>query len=105
MRVLLSLCALIAACACSTSPTGPTRDVDMASQLSWGVMSTSSSCAASPAPSPQPEFSTARITNQPDGSLVASWPHVLNGRDVTLYARFVRENGTWAMCDWDTADI
>ena len=105
MRVLISVCALVVACACSTSPTGPTRDVDMASQLSWGVMSTSSSCAASPAPSPQPEFSTARITNQPDGSLVASWPHVLNGRDVTLYARFVRENGTWAMCDWDTADI
>lgn len=42
---------------------------------------------------------------QPDGSVVASWPYVANGRSVMLYARFVRENGTWAMCSWDTADV
>ena len=104
MRVLICVCALLAASACS-SPTGPTREVDFASQLSWGVLSTSSSCAAATAPSPQPSFSSARIQQQADGSVIASWPHVLNGRDVTLYARFVRENGSWAMCSWDTADI
>jgi hypothetical protein len=50
-------------------------------------------------------MSTARIQQQPDGSMMASWPYVLAGRDVTLYARFVRENGAWAMCSWDTADV
>jgi hypothetical protein len=77
----------------------------MASQLSWRVMSTSSACEATSPPSPQPEFSTARISQQSDGSVMASWPHVQNGRDVMLYAVFVRENGGWAMCSWDTADI
>lgn len=104
MRVLISVCALVAAWACA-SPTGPTRDVDMAGRLSWRVLSTSASCSPAPAPSLQPEFSAARIRNETDGSVTASWPYVLNGRDVTLYARFVRENGTWAMCSWDTADI
>lgn len=102
MRVFTCVCALIAACACA-SPTGPTREVDLASQLSWRVFATS--CGLSTAPSPQPEFSTAKITQQSDGSVTASWPYVLNGRDVTLYARFVRENGAWAMCSWDTADV
>ena len=37
--------------------------------------------------------------------MIAAWPYVLDGRDVTLYARFVRENGSWAMCSWDTADV
>jgi hypothetical protein len=50
-------------------------------------------------------MSTARIQQQSDGSMMASWPYVLNGRDVTLYARFVRENGAWAMCSWDTVDV
>ena len=104
MRVSICVCALIAAAACS-SPTGPTRDVDMASQLSWRVMSTSPSCDATTTPSPQPELSTARISQQSDGSVMAAWPHVQNGRDVMLYAVFVRENGAWAMCSWDTADV
>lgn len=109
MRVLLSVCVLVATYACS-SPTAPTtsREVDaasVASQLSWSVLSTSSSCAAVAAPSPQPAFSTARMHQDSDGSMIAAWPYVLNGRDVTLYARFVRENGSWAMCNWDTADV
>lgn len=104
MRLLISVWVFVAACACA-SPTEPTREVDLASQLSWRVLSTSSSCGAATAPSPQPAFSTARIRSEPDGSVTASWPYVVNGRDVTLYARFVRENGTWAMCSWDTADI
>jgi hypothetical protein len=105
VRLLLSVCALIAACACS-SPTGPTgliREVDMATQLSWRVVAVS--CGLNDTPSPQPDFNTARILNESDGSIVASWPYVVNGRDVTLYARFVRENGSWALCSWDTADV
>ena len=109
MRLFLSVCVLVGASACS-SPTAPTvsRDVDAAgeaSHLSWGVLSTSSSCAGIAAPSPRPEISAARIQQQPDGSMIAAWPYVQNGRDVTLYARFVRENGAWAMCEWDTADV
>jgi hypothetical protein len=104
VRLLTSVCALAAACACSSSPTAPTRNVDLATQLSWRVLSTSSSCAATALPWPQPEFSAAAIRQQPDGAVVASWPYVVNGRQMTLHTRFVRENGTWAMCSWDTAD-
>ena len=56
-------------------------------------------------PPAQPEFSTATITSQSDGSVVASWPYVVNDREATLYARFVRENGGYAMCSWDVADV
>lgn len=104
MRVLIGVCALIAVGGCS-SPTGPTREVDMASQLSWRVLAISPSCESAPAPSPLPQFSNARIQTASDGSLIASWPHVLDGREVLLYARFIRENGAWAMCSWDTADV
>jgi hypothetical protein len=103
VRVLVSACALVAAIACSDSPTAPTREVDLASQLSWRVLATS--CGVSAAPSPQPEFSAARLTTQPDGSLTASWPYVQNGREMILHARLIRENGAWAVCSWDTADV
>ena len=43
--------------------------------------------------------------SQPDGAVIASWPYDANGRNQTLYARFIRENGSWAMCSWDIADI
>jgi hypothetical protein len=56
-------------------------------------------------PSPQPQFSAARISPQSDGSVTASWPYEHNGRTVTLYANFIRENGEWAMCSWDTVDV
>ena len=56
-------------------------------------------------PPAQPEFSTATITSQSDGSVIASWPYQMNNRPATLYARFVRENGGYAMCSWDVADI
>jgi hypothetical protein len=103
VRVLLCVFALVAAIACSDSPTAPSRSGSVAGQLRWDVVSTS--CAPMTAPSPQPEFSTATIIMQPNGSAIASWPYSLNGRSVTLYAHFVRENGGWAMCSWDTADI
>lgn len=102
MRLLPSVSALIAACACS-SPTAPTRAVDLASQLSWRVLATS--CGLTAAPSPPPELGAARIQQEADGSVTASWPYLRDGREVRLYARFIRENGTWAMCSWDTADV
>ena len=111
MRILSCVFALVATIACSdslspTSPssTSPSR-ASAATALRWDVMSTSASCAPASLPSPQPAFSTAVMTNQPDGSVTASWPYQLNGREVTLYAHFVRENGSWAMCSWDTADV
>lgn len=102
MRLLFPVCALTATFACA-SPTGPTGDVDMASQLNWRLLAVS--CGLNAVPSPRPDFGTATITTAADGSLVASWPYVVNGRNVMLFARFVRENGAWAMCSWDTADV
>jgi len=55
-------------------------------------------------PSPPPDFSRASIREQPDGSVIASWLWMTNGREGTLYARFIRENGGWAMCSWDVVD-
>lgn len=103
MRVFICVFTLVAAIACSDSPTAPSRSGAVAGQLRWDVVSTS--CAPVTAPSPQPDFNTASITMQPNGSVTASWPYTENGRSVTLYAHFVRENGAWAMCSWDTADV
>ena len=103
MRIVICVFALVASLACSESPTSPSQSPAVAGQLRWDAVSTS--CAPATAPAPQPEFSTASIKMEPDGSLTASWPYQQNGREVTLYAHFVRENGAWAMCSWDTADI
>lgn len=107
MRIVLGVFALVAAIACSDnslSPASPSP-ASAATDLRWNVMSTSPGCGALTPPSPQPLFSAASLTNEPDGSLTASWPYQVNGREVLLYARFVRENGSWAMCSWDTADV
>lgn len=103
MRILFCVFALVTAIACSESPTAPSRAPAVNSQLRWDVISTT--CAPVSAPSPQPEISSATVVTQPDGSVMASWPYTLNGRSVMLYARFVQENGTYAMCSWDTADV
>lgn len=103
MRVLISVFVLVAGIACSSSPTAPSQSSGAAVALRWDVVSTS--CAPVSAPSPQPDMSNATITTQADGSMLASWPYEQNGRTVMLYATFVRENGTWAMCSWDTADV
>lgn len=108
MRILLCVLALAAAIACSDSlsPSSPSPSrASAAADLRWDVMSTSATCTAVTLPSPQPSFGAASITHEPDGSVTASWPYQANGRDVLLYARFVRENGSWAMCSWDTADV
>lgn len=52
-------------------------------------------------PPSQPAFADAKIVTQNDTNVVASWPY----QSGTLYARFVRENGAWALCSWDIADV
>jgi hypothetical protein len=94
---------LLFAIGCSQSPTAPTAAPPIAAQLQWSV--TSASCAPVSQPPSQPEFSAATIVQEPDGSVIASWPYLRNDRSATLYARFVKENGGWAMCSWDFADV
>ena len=94
---------LLFAIGCSQSPTAPTSAPSIAAQLRWNI--TSASCAPVTMPPAQPEFSTATITSENDGSVTASWPIMQNNRTAMLYARFVRENGGYAMCSWDVADI
>jgi hypothetical protein len=102
-RTLIGL-VLSIAIGCSQSPTAPTSSsAAIADQLRWNVMS--ASCGPITPPASQPAFADARIIEEPDGSVTASWPQVVNNRSVTLYAHFVRENGGWAMCSWDTADV
>jgi hypothetical protein len=94
---------LLFAIGCSESPTAPTSAAPVAGQLRWNVVA--ASCAPNTPPSPAPDFSRATIVEQPDGSVMATWQHVVNNREGILYARFVRENGGWAMCSWDVADV
>jgi hypothetical protein len=94
---------LLTVIGCSESPTAPTSAPSIAAQLRWNV--TSASCAPVSQPPTQPDFSTARISEDGSGRVTASWPYMMNNRSATLYAHFVRENGGWAMCSWDVADI
>jgi hypothetical protein len=52
-------------------------------------------------PPAQPAFADAKIVSQSDSEVRAAWPY----ESRTLYARFVRENGAWALCSWDVADV
>jgi hypothetical protein len=56
-------------------------------------------------PPSQPPFSSATLTQQADGSIIASWPIESATRKATLYARFVKEGNVWALCTWDIADV
>ena len=94
---------LLFALGCSQSPTSPTSASPIAAQLNWNVVS--AACAPVTPPSPQPDFNSAAIEQEFDGSVRASWPWIANNREGMLYARFVRENGSWAMCSWDIADV
>ena len=105
-----TLCGLVLlfAIGCSKSPTAPTAsDLPTQSgppviQLQWVA---AASCAPVTMPPTQPAFSSATLTNQADGSIVASWPYQSGGRTATLYARFVNEGNAWALCSWDIADV
>ena len=94
---------LLFAIGCSQSPTAPTSASPVAGELRWNVVS--AACAPTAAPSPPPDFSRATIKEQADGSITATWQHFANNREGILYARFIRENGAWAMCSWDVADV
>jgi hypothetical protein len=102
VRILVVL-TLLAAVACSQSPTAPTPAGATAAQLRWDV--TASSCAPVAPPSPLPDLAASSIEPQADGSVMASWPYTVKGRQAMLTARFVREGGAWAMCSWDTTDV
>ena len=102
--VRLLICALfVIAAGCSNSPTSPTPASAAAGPLRWDLMS--ASCAPMAPPSPLPEVGSASVQIEENGRLTASWPYSRNGRSVTLYGHFVRENGEWALCSWDTADV
>jgi hypothetical protein len=114
--VKLTLCGLILmmAIGCSDSPTAPTPTQTTPAPtptasgptvvtLDWAV--TAASCGAPAAPPSAPSIASATIVQQSDSSLTATWPYQSNGRSVTLYARFVRENNRWALCSWDVADV
>ena len=103
MRVLMCVLLLVVSAACSNSPTAPSPVNAVAGPLRWDVLATA--CPPVAPPSSQPDLSTARIQSQSNNSLTASWPYTVNGRSATLYATFIRENGVWAMCSWDTADL
>lgn len=103
MRAFMCVMTLVVSAACSNSPTSPSEVNAAAGPLRWDVLATA--CAPVAPPSPQPDLSTARIQSQSATSLTASWPYSINGRSATLYATFMRENGVWAMCSWDTADV
>ena len=103
MKRTLCCLMLLSVIGCSQSPTAPTSAPSIAAQLRWNV--TSTACAPVTQPPSQPEFAAATISQEPDGSVIASWPYMMNNRSATLYARFVRENGGYAMCSWDVADV
>ena len=103
MRILMGVMMLVVSAACSNSPTAPSPVNAVAGPLRWDVLATA--CAPVAPPSSQPDLSHARIQSQSDSVLTASWPYTVNGRSATLYATFIRENGVWAMCSWDTADV
>jgi hypothetical protein len=101
---------LLIAIGCSksspTAPTAsepPTQSGPAVINLQWNV--TAASCAPVTLPPSQPAFADASITQHSDGSVTASWPYQSGGRAARLYARFVNENNTWALCSWDIADV
>jgi hypothetical protein len=88
-----------------TAPTAatPQPGPGVSTVLRWDIKAPA--CQSTSAPNPLPDPSSARMTNEPDGSITASYPYTLNGRSVLLYANFVPVNGAWAVCSWDTADV
>jgi hypothetical protein len=94
-------------CSSANSPTSPTptqtqpptQSGPTVLQVNWNV--TAQSCGPVPAPPAQPAFADATIVKRGDTGFVAAWPYQ-SGR---LYATFVLENNTWALCSWDVADV
>ena len=107
MKRLILFVALIAAGCSSNSPTAPSATPQpgpgVSTTLRWDIQAPS--CQSAVKPNPLPDPTSARMTNEPDGSITASYPYTLAGRSVLLYANFVPVNGVWAVCSWDTADV
>jgi len=110
-RTLCGLILLMAIGCSNSSPTAPTPTQTQPPttapgptviQLQWVA---ASGCGPVTMPPTQPAFSDATITQQGDGSIIASWPYTANGRNARLYARFVSENNAYALCSWDIADV
>ena len=101
---------LLFAIGCSqSSPTAPTPPAAPPTQsgppviqLQWVA---AASCAPVTMPPTQPPFSSATLSNQADGSIVATWPYQSGTRSGTLYARFVNESNVYRLCSWDVADV
>ena len=109
-RTLCALMLLFAiGCSKDSSPTSPTANEPPtqagppAVALNWTT--TAVSCGAVTMPPTQPAFADARLVQESDTAVIASWPITSNGRTSTLYARFVFENNAWGLCSWDIADV
>ena len=108
-RTFCALMLLFAVGCSDSSPTAPTATEQPTQAgppvvaLNWNVMAPS--CGNVTAPPTQPAFGSATIARDSDTAVTASWPIQANGRNSTLYARFVFENGAWGLCSWDTADL
>lgn len=108
-RTLCALMLLFAIGCSDSSPTAPTATEPPTQAgppvvaLNWNA--TALSCGNVTLPPTQPAFSAATIARESDTAVVATWPIQSNGRNSTLYARFVYENGAWGLCSWDIADI
>ena len=109
-RTLCALMLLFAiGCSNSSSPTSPTAN-ELPTQsgppvvaLNWNVAAPS--CGNVTMPPTQPAFAGATLVRESDTAVMANWPITTNGRNSTLYARFLFENKAWGLCSWDIADI
>jgi hypothetical protein len=97
------ICAAFLAAGCAQTPTSPTTTGASAGLLRWDVVAPG--CGATSAPTPTPDVTTARMRQEADGSMTASWNYELKGRPVLLIAHFVEVGGVWGMCSWDTSDV
>ena len=97
------ICAAFLAAGCGQTPTSPTQVVASAGQLRWDVVAPG--CGATSAPTPTPNVSAAKVRQEADGSMSATWDYEVKGRPMLLTARFVEFGGVWGMCSWDTSDV
>jgi hypothetical protein len=63
-------------------------------------------CTPRTPPSPIPDSTAARVIQEPDGSIFASWDYTFPGGGTRLlYARFVLSDTNWSLRFWDTASV
>ena len=111
MRSTLPFVLGFALCAvgCSETPLSPTEvgrgsAAATAPRLRWDLVAPG--CTPRTPPSPIPETASARVSQEADGSIRASWDHVFPGGGTgLLYAKFVPSGTEWLLCFWDTASV